>query len=167
MKKNCWPTRIFALLVLCAALSTTAALGAEVGSPQDPLVTLSYLNDTFLNTVLTRVDEKIALRNSQLPQGGGGSFSGSGSSASFTVVTLSEGQTLTGGVGCEVMLRVGSAVCVAPSDPGLIDETTAAALANGGALAQNHLYMMTIEGRGVRATAATTKLLVRGTYTIA
>ena len=76
MKKNCWPTRIFALLVLCAALSTTAALGAEAGSPQDPLVTLSYLNDTFLNTVLTRVDEKIALRNSQLPQGGGGSFSG-------------------------------------------------------------------------------------------
>ncbi len=74
MKKNCWPTRIFALLVLCAALSTTAALGAEAGSPQDPLVTLSYLNDTFLNTVLTRVDEKIALRNSQLPQGGGGSF---------------------------------------------------------------------------------------------
>ena len=37
----------------------------------------------------------------------------------------------------------------------------------GGALVQNHLYMMTIEGRGVKATAATTKLLVRGGYTIA
>ena len=37
---------------------------------------------------------------------------------------------------------------------------------DGGALVQNHLYMMTVEGRGVRATAATTKLLVRGSYTV-
>ena len=65
------------------------------------------------------------------------------------------------------MLRVGSAVCTAPSAPGLIDETTASTLNSGGALVQNHLYMMTIEGRGVKATAATTKLLVRGGYTIA
>ena len=83
------------------------------------------------------------------------------------LVTLNEGQTLTGGVGCEVMLRVGSAVCVSPSDPGLVDETTASTLANGGALAQNHLYMMTIEGRGVRATAGTVKVLARGSYTVA
>ena len=83
------------------------------------------------------------------------------------MVTLNEGQTLTGGVGCEVMLRVGSAVCVAPSDPGLIDETTAATLANGGALVQNHLYMMTIDGRGVRATGGVTKVLARGSYTVA
>ena len=65
------------------------------------------------------------------------------------------------------MLRIGTAVCVSPSAPGLIDETTAGTLNNAGALVQNHLYMMTIEGRGVKATAATTKLLVRGTYTVA
>ena len=74
---------------------------------------------------------------------------------------------LTGDIGCEVMLRVGTAVCVSPSSPGLIDETAATALNNGSALVQNHLYMMTIEGRGVRATAGTTKLLVRGSYTVA
>ena len=84
----------------------------------------------------------------------------------FQVVTLSSGQTLTGDIGCEVMLRVGTATCVAPSTPGLIDETTAGTLNHGGSLVQNHLYMMTIEGRGVKATAATTKLLVRGTYTV-
>ena len=82
------------------------------------------------------------------------------------MVTLYDGQTLTGGVGCEVMLRIGSAVCVSPSSPGLIDETTAATLAGGASLAQNHLYMMTVEGRGVQATAATTKLLGRGSYTV-
>ena len=82
-------------------------------------------------------------------------------------MTLNEGQTLTGGVGCEVMLRVGSAVCVSPSDPGLIDETTGSTLADGASLVQNHLYMMTIEGRGVRASSATTKVLARGSYTVA
>lgn len=157
------------LLVLSGLLMTTATLAAEAGSGQDPLVTLSYLNNTFMNTILQRVDQKIAERNGNLAQQGvivGGGTSGGSAASSFTVVTLSNGQTLTGDIGCEVMLRVGSAVCVSPSDPGLIDETTAATLANGGALVQNHLYMMTIEGRGVRATAATTKLLVRGGYTI-
>ena len=91
----------------------------------------------------------------------------SSSAASFTVVTLSQGQTLAGDVGCEVMLRVGSAVCVSPSDPGLIDETTGSTLADGASLVQNHLYMMTIEGRGVRASSATTKVLARGSYTVA
>ena len=83
------------------------------------------------------------------------------------MVTLTNGQTLIGDIGCEVMLRVGSAVCVTPSSPGLINETDGTVLNNGGALVTNHLYMMTIEGRGVKATAATTKVLVRGTYKVA
>lgn len=129
-----------------------------------PLVTLSYLNETFMDSIMERVDQKIAARNAQL-----GISAGSGASAAsnFTVVTLTSGQVLTGDIGCEVMLRVGTAVCVSPSSPGLIDETAATALNNGSALVQNHLYMMTIEGRGVRATAGTTKLLVRGSYTVA
>ncbi|MCI8739371.1 MAG: hypothetical protein HFG10_04580 [Oscillibacter sp.] len=167
MRRKRWFLRLAAAAALCGVLMTTA-LAAEAGSPQDPLVTLSYLNETFLNTILNRVDEKIAARNTQLAQQMGGQFSGIGTTSvsTFTVVTLSSGQILTGEIGCEVMLRVGSAVCVAPSAPGLIDETTAGTLNNGGALAQNHLYMMTIENRAVRATAATTKLLVRGTYTL-
>lgn len=165
MKKNRWVLRMVILLALSAALNMTVTAAAEAGSSGDPLVTLSYLNETFLNTILQRVDQKIAARNSQIAQQAGVSVSG-GTSASFTVVTLSSGQTLTGDIGCEVMLRVGSAICVSPSAPGLIDETTASTLNNSGALSQNHLYMMTIEGRGVKATAATTKLLVRGSYTL-
>ena len=163
--KNKWALRLAALMLISCLAMTGVSLAMEPGSASDPLVTLSYLNETFLGQIMTQVDQKIAARNSQLLQQSGGT--GSASSAEFTVVTLSQGQTLTGGIGCEVMLRIGSASCVSPSNPGLIDETTAAALNNGGALAVNHLYMMTIEGRGVKAGAATTKLLVRGTYTIA
>ena len=161
MKKDRWLLRAIVLLALSAGLMTTA-LAAEAGSSGDPLVTLSYLNDTFFSQIMQRVDQKIAERTGQALPGGSAS-----SASSFVVVPLSGGQTLTGGIGCEVMLRVGTAVCVAPSDPGLIDETTAATLADGGALVQNHLYMMTIEGRGVRATAGTTKVLARGSYTVA
>ncbi len=159
MKKDRWLLRSVVLLALSALLMTTCSLAAEAGSSGDPLVTLSYLNETFFNDIMARVDQKIAQRTGQAVPGS--------SSASFTVVTLSQGQTLTGDIGCEVMLRIGSAVCVSPSDPGLIDETTAETLSNGGALAQNHLYMMTIEGRGVRASSATAKVLARGSYAIA
>ena len=73
---------------------------------------------------------------------------------------------LTGGIGCEVMLRIGSASCVASAAPGLIDETAGTTLNGGGSLAANHLYMMTIEDRGVQANSDTVKLLVRGSYTL-
>lgn len=158
MKKDRWLLRSAALLALSAVLMTGVSLAAEAGSSQDPLVTLSYLNDTFFNTIMQRVDQKIAQQTGQAVPGG--------TASSFVVVTLNEGQTLTGGVGCEVMLRVGSAVCVAPSDPGLIDETTGTTLANGASLAQNHLYMMTIDGRGVRAAAGAVKVLARGSYSV-
>ena len=156
----------FAALVLAVGLvCATATLAAEPGSQSDPLVTLSYLNETFMDSILQKVDEKIAQRNAQLTQQGG--TAPSGTASTFSVVTLSKGQVLTGGIGCEVMLRVGTASCVSPSSPGLIDETTAGTLNNAGALVTNHLYMMTIEGRGVKAGSATTKLLVRGSYTVA
>ena len=169
MKKNRWVLRAVVLVALSVLLNGTVTVaGAAAGDGDDPLVTLSYLNDTFLGNILQRVDEKIAARNSQIVQQLGGQGGSSSATAStFTVVTLSSGQVLTGDIGCEVMLRVGTAACVASSTPGLIDETTAGTLNNGGALVQNHLYMMTIEGRGVQATAATTKLLVRGCYTVA
>lgn len=169
MKKNRWYLRMAVMLALSLVLSCTVSLAAEAGSSQDPLVTLSYLNDTFLGQIMEQVDAKIAQRNSQIVQelGGQTSSGGTATASTFTVVTLSSGQTLTGDIGCEMMLRVGTAACVSPSAPGLIDESAGSTLSNGGALVQNHLYMMTVEGRGVRATAATTKLLVRGSYTIA
>ena len=70
MKKNRWFLRTIVLLALSGLLMTTATLAAEAGSGQDPLVTLSYLNETFMNTILQRVDQKIAERNGNLAQQG-------------------------------------------------------------------------------------------------
>ena len=66
MKKNRWYLRLLALLVLCGALNVTITAAAEAGSSDDPLVTLSYLNETFMDSIMERVDQKIAARNAQL-----------------------------------------------------------------------------------------------------
>lgn len=162
MKKNRGFLRGTALALLCAMAMVTVSLAGGPGTEKDPLVTLSYLNETFMNDVMKKVDAKIAERDQKLANQGVGS-----AAANFAVVDLAKGQTLTGSIGCEVMLRVGNARCVAPSAPGLIDETDGKTLNGGGALVRNHLYMMTIDGRGVQATSDTVKVLVRGSYTIA
>lgn len=167
MKKSGLFTRVLIVLVLSGLLSMTVTMASGVGTDDDPLVTLSYLKETFMEDIMEKVDQKISERNSKIAQQiGGQTGTGENTADSFTVVTLSNGQVLTGDIGCEVMLRVGTAVCVSPSNPGLIDQSSASVLNNGGALVQNHLYMMTIEGRGVKATAGTTKLMVRGSYTV-
>lgn len=183
-KKRAFPRFAPLLLVLVTAVVITAVAAGSPGSEGDPLVTLSYLNDTFMSQMLSKVDEKLSARDRELSDkldaqvkqdtqalaekyGTGNAGSGeSGTAETFTVVTLSSGQTLYGEIGCEVMLRVGTASCVAASAPGLIDETDASTLNGGAALVKNHLYMMTISDRGVRATAETSKLLVRGAYSI-
>ena len=123
-------------------------------------MTLSYLNEKFLPQILSEVDKKTASREQTLSNklteqvksetqafeqkyGASSGNTSGGTAASFTVV-----------------------VCVAASTPGLIDETSGAALAGGLALQQNHLYMATVDSRGVQASANSTKLLVRGNYSV-
>lgn len=156
-------------------------LGAAAGTQTDPLVTLSYLNDVNTPAILKEVDARLDTREQalvdklnasiaqyekdmeeQLAAAGGGTAS---SSAVFAVVTVKAGQKLLGGVGCEFLLRSGSAVCVAASAPGLIDSTDGATLASGGAIQPNHLYLSTAEGRGLQAGSDAT-VLVRGSYQI-
>lgn len=170
---------IFAVVLACALVAVGAAAFAAGGSG-DPLVSLGYLNKVFTPAVYEKVDKAVQENETALKadlntaidtwdkklQSGQTSGSSGGDSASFQVVTLSKGQTLTGQVGCEVMLRIGTALCVSDSAPGLIDTTAGATLNHGGALQTNHLYMVTIETRGVTATSNTVKVLARGSYTV-
>ena len=55
MKKNRWVLRALALLSITAVLSMTVSLAAEPGTDKDPLVTLSYLNETFMDSILQKV----------------------------------------------------------------------------------------------------------------
>ncbi len=179
-KIRAWLPRAAAgVLVLGALLGMALAAGQE-GSQSDPLVSLSYLEKKATPAILEQVDAKSAEQSKalvsqfdeliksytkqmedKLAAAGGSGVQG----AAFRVVDLAAGQRLNAGVGCEIMLRVGSAVCFSSSQPGLIDMTDGGSLENGKAMAKNHLYMATIDGRGVSAQDGV-KLLVRGSYTI-
>ena len=162
---------------LALALLCTGAARAANGDKSDPLVTLSYLEQTVIPAIVQQAekaadskktaltaefDKKLAEYEKQLNNSSSG-----GDSATYSVVTLGQGQQLKLEVGCEVMLRIGSATVVSGTEPGLIDVTTGGTLNNGKALEKNHLYMATIADRAVKAGAATVKLLIRGGYTLA
>ena len=178
MRKKTFRTAACLLLAAVVLASFAALASGGAGSQGDPLVTLSYLNDTFLTQVLEKVDKSLDERGGRLrgeidqqiaqrEQELRGQLSGGSPAApasAYTAVTLSAGQTLSGEAGCELLLRSGSAVCAASSAPGLVDTTSGGSINGGGALQPNHLYLMT-EAREVTASTAVT-LLVRGPYTV-
>ena len=158
-----------ALALGVAALAVNAA--ASAGSEDDPLVTLSYLNDVFLPYVTELFhkdleEQEEALQGAleerltaleELNTGSGG--------REYVVETLEAGQTLICQRGAELMLRIGRAAVTAEHTPGLVDTATTENLNDGEELSVNHLYLVTINGHGVRALE-TVKILVRGDYTI-
>ena len=150
---------IIAVSVLLAVLlvaGITAVAVTSYGTQDDPLVTLIYLNSTAKTEIMAEVDKAINEAKSEL-----------GGSSEFIVVTLSNGQTLKCSAGTEIMLRVGSAKSAGSNTPTLVDSTTGEAVASAGTdLVKNHMYLVTIKDNGITATAATTKVLVRGSYTV-
>ena len=170
-----WTIWLGALTLSAALLGSGAALAAG-GGQNDPLVTLSYLNQTAIPQVVKQVEDKVAARQKELEQafadqinqykqqGGQG---GGVVNATYTLVTMSSGQVMSLDVGCEVLLRVGSAEVRADSSPALIDLSSGGTVNTGASLTKNHLYMSTIEGRTITASASTVKLLVRGGYSVA
>lgn len=184
MKKKGWPVRLISGGLVTLALVGVAVAAGQQGSQSDPLITLSYLEEKVTPDILSKVDSKVAAKQTELEQklesvangyvkevesklaaSGGTSSGGTSGSAAYEVVTLKTGQILTGSAACEFLLRSGTATCVSDSSPGLVDMTDGSTLANGSALKVNHLYMGTIEGRGVKASTSVT-IMVRGSYTI-
>ena len=175
MKKK-W-TAVLAAALALSILGVGVATAAN-GDKSDPLVTLSYLEDTAIPQVVDEVEKKTEVRQQELEKDFASQItqykkevqsmvsSGDSGGASYTLVTLSSGQTMYLDVGCELMLRVGTAKVNAATSPALIDIATGGSINNGTSLTKNHLYMATIADRTITPTAATVKLLVRGGYTI-
>ena len=170
MKKNRLRTAL-CLLLAGTVLAAFAALAADTGGRDDPLVTLSYLNGTYLSRLLDEVDGKLEERERELLAGlsgapaAGGTVQPGGETADFVPVTLPAGRALRGTAGCEILFRSGSAACLAPAGTAaLADTTSGGAVSGGGALTANHLYLI-LDSAGVQA-ASSASMLVRGDYYI-
>ena len=122
-------------------------------------------NEEFINAVATQVLARMS----------GVSTESSDTTAPVTAVTgstvwrlveIEKGDTLVFEIGGMILPRIGSATCFSPSSPGLINVTTGTELGADGALSTNNLYVVTVAGRGFKATGATNKFLIAGSYTI-
>lgn len=171
-----WTIRFGTAALSAVLLGTVAALAAG-GDQTDPLVTLSYLDQTAIPQIVKQVEEQTASRQKELEerlaaqitqylaQAGPGAGTSSGGSASFTLVSLSSGQVMSLDVGCEILPRIGTVTVRANTSPALIDTSTGGTVNSGTALTSNHLYMATIADRTLTASGDV-KLLVRGGYSI-
>ena len=164
------------VLAAVALISGASILAiATPGSQTDPFITLSYLTDVFKPKVMDdvktteqemtqRFNTRITALESQLQANPGGSGSTVTDAAdTFQVVTLRRGQSLTCSVGAEIMLRIGTAEGFGTA-PALVNYTTGNTLSSGTALTANNMYLVTIEGNGIKATADSVRVLVRGSY---
>ncbi len=175
--------------VLLAVLFSLGVIAAAAGydSSTDPIVTLSYLTTQFKNEILAELDRRVESlsetlfeRQAQqtavpvtepepspapteiLPR------TDVPASAAFEVVELTWGQTLYAEDACEVILRAGSAVCIAP-DPtqGMADVTDGSEIYDGQALTNNQLCLFPRpDGRGLEAASESVFIMIRGEYSL-
>ena len=153
-KKRLIVTCVILVLAVIAGVAVYAA--SNYGSKEDPLVAQSYLESVLRPELEKELKSELDDAVSEMRSGSG----------DFTVVKLSSGQTVTGEVGCEILPRLGSVQAVGTSAPALVDTTAGASVSSGTALTANHLYMVSIAGNGITATADNTYVLISGGYTV-
>ena len=159
MKKKTLTT-IILVVVLAMVAGVTVYAVANYGSKDDPLVTSSYLQDVvqprmedaYLSTLTGAVREMEDQFADQVAAAGG----------SYVLVTLADGQSLTGRAGTEILMRTGTA---ALTHSAAVDLTSGEIAAVGAKLTENHLYLVQEDGAGVLASADTT-VMVRGGYSV-
>lgn len=176
-------TKITAIVIaVLAALGVTAA--AAYDSSEDPLVSLSYLTKIFKTELLEElndtIEDEIARRfenldlsqyqPSQPVQPSYPSYEepAPAVSSSYEVVELTWGDALYAAGACDIMLRAGSAYCVAPdASQGIADYTAGAEIYNYQYLTKNHMCLIPRgDGRGIVADSESVFVMVKGEYTI-
>ncbi len=149
-------TVLIAALLVAAGAGVGAYAASTYGTESDPLVAKSYLDDTLTPKLQAEFQTKLDNQAQQLEQ----QIASANTTVNFSAVTLSNGQTLKCGAGCELVLRSGAA----NTSGSLSDVTTGSPLNAGAALTENHLCL-TGSSANVTASGSVT-LLVRGAYTV-
>lgn len=182
------------IAVLIAIILVTASLvyiviAANPGEEDNPLITLSYLNNVFKpdvddkieNKVKSEVDKKVDISaNEKIKKMIDDEISNriispdEISMQTFHPVEVPEGKTILGYAGTEIILRVGSAVSIAGKDEngneilyqGLSNTTSGKDVLPGENIEKNQLNIVPRkDGRGIKITSFS-YLMIRGKYDI-
>ena len=142
-------TVIISILV-GVALSVTALVSVSAYSNDDPLITLSYLEQVVLPQI----------------QGGGSA----GASSTYKLIELKQGQVVIANSICEFIARPGSYVSVISphASQGIADITNGKELYHGAEIPMNAYCIIPRggDGRGFRVTSQKAFIMIRGDYTI-
>lgn len=153
MKLTKWAPRAACALLAFTLIAGGAALASgNQGSQQNPLVTLSYLNEVVVPEILKQVDEKLNAKTKELDS----------SQAAFVPVELPAGKSVTLSAGSQLLVRSGKLA----SANALVDMTDGTTWnSDGSGMKVNHLYIST--GAGQIVTAVTeAAVMVQGEYTL-
>jgi len=168
MRKRVITIAIVVLLMVGVGIGTWAIASSNYGTSSDPLITLSYLNETLMPEILSKfqseMDKKVAELTAEFEtqiKELEDKLSGYSGGDVFATVNLRSGQSLTCKAGAEIMLRSGTAAALTE----LSDLTSGENLLPSLALSKNHMYVVPASGGGISAGSDAT-VLVRGTYTV-
>lgn len=161
MKKLNVTLSVILLILILGALAVSAT-GSIYTTDSDPLVALSYVEQTE-----NRIVEKLlnAVTNDSLAE--------LSSSLSYVVVHIQNGQSINATGSCEIILRSGNAVAFISnadninSGVGLNDMTGGYEITNGQEIPKYHnILIPRADGRGITVTSGEAYLMVRGPYEV-
>lgn len=171
-------------LMLILLLSSYVAIAAEYGSKEDPLVSLSYIQEVLMPQTLENVDTIVSQRteeyikdldskmlefqdefdmvvsNDQFVDKVATKISESANTAQL--VTMSSGQVFELALGTEILVREG---VLALNSNGFINTTAGTAVNSSDSTIVNNLYL-TVENSQTVTASAQSKVIIIGAYTI-
>ena len=149
LERKVFQNRILMIVMILVVIGTGVVLANTPGSSGDPIVSLSYIQDTLIPQVQQMIDKS------------------SGAEAlSYEIVNVEKGKTVIGGASSEMILRMGKAEIICTEKGGIADVTAGEDLQYGVACPSNHLLIIPMsDGRGVKVTEDAI-LMIKGSYQI-
>ena len=181
-------TVMVAVILVLSAAVISAADGVTPGSEQDPIVTQSYVEkkmeqikyyidnliagakeeSALQNQEIAKLKEELKVKNNEIAKLTESMNAISASAVGrFEVVEMQKNQILIAGEGAEIIPRSGRFSAIYGTYGGLSDITSAKDLKNDEAIANNHMLIASRgDGRGTKALADKSFLIIKGTYTL-
>ncbi len=157
-------TKVLSILTLLILAVSVIVAFAAPGDSNDPLITLSYITETLIPEMDSRINQSVvkkvdeAMSNYSSPS--------QNESSSFVLVNVKKNQRIVGGEGSEFLVRAGTGVIVATSSGGIADLTIGTDLTDGTQIPLNHhLLCPRNDSRGLKFTTDAI-VLIKGSYTV-
>lgn len=164
-----------ALVALVIVVGAGLFASAAPGDSSDPLVSLSYINETVIPSLTAKFEGLVGDAKDELSASFDNTleeFKSSlnaetvtnalddiGSRSEYKTVELSDGQAVVLEPGCEVLFVSGEGLCI-----GTLSDTTSGTALENGRLEANHLYLST--GDASVSADGEAELLIKGNYDI-